>query len=118
MPFFINIDQVDDAITSNWTLETKSVAWNPNLELRKGLIFQDKAELKRSVQLYSIKRHQMYEVVESRKKIWFLRCKRHQESGWKWKVRACQCKSHELFEVTQYDGPHTCVYPRLSHDHP
>ena len=30
----------------------------------------------------------------------------------------CQRKTHELFEITIYDGPHTSVYPRLSHDHP
>ncbi|XVE49864.1 hypothetical protein DITRI_Ditri01bG0116600 [Diplodiscus trichospermus] len=86
-----DFEEVDDAITSNWTLETKSVGWNLDLELRKGLIFQDKAELKRAVQLYSVKRHQMYEVVETKKKIWSLRCKRHQESGCKWRLRAYSC---------------------------
>ena len=26
-------------------------------------------------------------------------------------------KSHGLFEITKYIGPHTCVYPKLSQDH-
>ena len=69
IPFFTNIDRVDDVITSNWTPQTQSIDWNPDIELKKGLIFQDRAELKRAVQLYSIKRHQMYEVVETKKKI-------------------------------------------------
>ena len=47
-----------------------------------------------------------------------MKCKRHQESGCKWRLRACQRKTHELFKITQYDGPHKCVYPRLSRDHP
>ncbi|XP_022734079.1 uncharacterized protein LOC111287669 [Durio zibethinus] len=102
---------------SKKTPQSQSFAWNLDLELRKGLIFQDKAELKRAVQLFSIKRHKKYEVVEI-KKIWSLGCKRHRESGCKWRLRAYQCKSHELFEITQYDAPHIYVYPRLSHDHP
>ena len=68
IPFFTNIDRVDDVITSNWTPQTQSIDWNLDIELRKGLIFQDKAKLKRNVQLYSNKRHQMYGVVEIKKK--------------------------------------------------
>ncbi|RVW63217.1 hypothetical protein CK203_058954 [Vitis vinifera] len=33
------------------------------------------------------------------------------------RLRACHHKSHGLFEITKYIGPHTCVYPKLLQDH-
>ena len=45
-----------------------------------------------------------------------MRCKKWNE-GCNWRLRACRCKSHGLFEITKYVSLHTCVYPRLSQDH-
>ena len=33
------------------------------------------------------------------------------------RLRPCRHKSHGLFEITKYVGPHTRVYPKLSQDH-
>nr|KJB30888.1 hypothetical protein B456_005G166100 [Gossypium raimondii] len=74
--------------------------------------------MKRTVQLYSIKRHQNYEVVEAKKQVPALRCKRHFNNGCKRRLRAYQCKYNALLEISQYDGTRTCVYLRLSRDHP
>ena len=34
-----------------------------------------------------------------------------------WRFRACCNKTHSLFKITKYIGPHTYVYPKLSQDH-
>ena len=47
----------------------QTISWNPDFEPYVGLKFQDKAELQRAIKLYSIKRHQKYETVESKKDI-------------------------------------------------
>ncbi|GAV83039.1 hypothetical protein CFOL_v3_26490, partial [Cephalotus follicularis] len=37
--------------------------------------------------------------------------------GCQWKLCACKRNTHKQFEITQYTGPHTCLYPKLSQDH-
>ncbi|CAH9129658.1 unnamed protein product [Cuscuta epithymum] len=118
VPFFNHIDAANDDVTSSWSLLQPTVEWTPCVELKKGLTFKDKADLKTAVQLYSIKRHRMYEVVETKSNVWALKCAKHKEGGCGWKLRACKRKSHQLFEITKYDGPHQCVYQSLSRDHP
>ncbi|CAH9097342.1 unnamed protein product [Cuscuta epithymum] len=118
VPFFNHIDAANDDVTSSWSLLQPTVEWTPSVELKKGLTFKDKADLKRAVQLYSIKRHRMYEVVETKSNVWALKCAKHKEGGCCWRLRACKRKSHQLFEITKYDGPHRCLYQSLSRDHP
>ncbi|CAH9131011.1 unnamed protein product [Cuscuta epithymum] len=118
IPFFNSIDDINDDVTSSWSLSSPTVQWTPCDELKKGLIFKDKADLKRAVQLYSIKRHRMYEVVETKTIVWSLKCAKHKEGGCRWRLLACKRKSHQRFEITKYDGPHQCVYQSLSRDHP
>ena len=63
-----------------------------------------------------ISHNQHLVVCESQPHLWVVRYKKWNE-GCNWRLRACRHKSHELFEITKYVGPHTSVYPILSHDH-
>ena len=56
--------------------------------------------------------------MESCPTIWRLRCKKYLESGCGWKLRACKRNTHGLFEITQYNSPHSCLHSELSQDHP
>ena len=63
-------------------------------------------------------KHKKYEIVESKRNIWSLSYKFHQQSGRKWKLHACLRKKNGFFKITQYVSPHRCVYLRLSHNYP
>ncbi|RVW25044.1 hypothetical protein CK203_114054 [Vitis vinifera] len=81
-----------------------------------GLRFESKEDLQYAVKRYAICRNQHLVVCESEPQLWAVRCKKWQE-GCNWRLRACRRKSHGMFEITKYAGPHTCVYPKLSQDH-
>ena len=65
---------------------------------------------------YSIHRNQHFVVCESDPNLWAVKCKKSID-GCKWRLCACRRKTHRMFEITKYIGPHTCVYPKLSQDH-
>ncbi|KAL6339402.1 hypothetical protein AAG906_032934 [Vitis piasezkii] len=78
--------------------------WNESNELFKGLRFESKEDLQYLCKRYAICRNQHLVVCESEPQLWA-------------RLRACRRKSHGMFEITKYAGPHTCVYPKLSQDH-
>lgn len=80
------------------------------------MVFNSKIDLKNVVKSYSIIHHQNSEVIESKKNIWVVRFKKY-DNGWMWRLRTCCCKKHGKFEITQCNGPHSCVYARMSQDH-
>ncbi|XP_076955121.1 uncharacterized protein LOC143629847 [Bidens hawaiensis] len=41
-----------------------------------------------------------------------------EEFGCKWKLRACKRKRSGSFDITVYDGPHTCLHSKITQDHP
>ena len=49
---------------------------------------------------------------------WRVKCKKYLEFGCGWKLHACKRSTHGLFEITQYNGPHSCLLSELSQDHP
>lgn len=124
-----NMDEfygVDDVPSYFTTLDMDAISSVPDTgiqkeirgtdSLLKGMMFESKIELKNVVKRYSILHHQNFEVVETNKRIWSIRCLKHSE-GCKWRLRAICSKKHGRFEITKYDGPHSCVYARLSQDH-
>lgn len=80
--------------------------------------FKNKDELIRAIKLYTIKKHQQYEVVETCPTIWKVRCKLCTQTGCKWQLCACKRQCSGYFEITQYIGPHTCYQYRITQDHP
>ena len=115
---FTNLERVDNRKVSKWSLQPNGNRYTSDQELCRELIFKNKEEVIRAVKLYSIRRNQQYEVVESCPIIWRLRCKKYLESGCGWKLRACKRSTYGLFEITQYNGPHSCLHSELSQDHP
>ncbi|KAM7466139.1 hypothetical protein LguiB_013701 [Lonicera macranthoides] len=82
-------------------------------ELRNGLIYETKAELKHVVKSFAINNSNEFIVDEVKADIWTIRCKLH-ENGCKWRLRACKMKKeHWQFEITKYEGPHTCRFNHL-----
>ncbi|XP_010656657.1 uncharacterized protein LOC104880719 [Vitis vinifera] len=99
-----------DAINSMTTepLTPRTGLWNESNELFKGLRFESKEDLQYAVKRYVICRNQHLVVCESEPQLWAVRCKKWQE-GCNWRLRGCRRKSHGMFEITKYAGPHTCI---------
>ncbi|XP_028127280.1 uncharacterized protein LOC114323800 [Camellia sinensis] len=87
--------------------------WDATKKLSKGLLFQNKEDLQIAVKRYGMMRNTYHVVVKSTTDFWKLRCK----NGCKWKLKACKRIKHGLFEITKYEGPHTCVSATLTQDH-
>uniref|UniRef100_A0A5B7C1H6 Transposase MuDR plant domain-containing protein n=1 Tax=Davidia involucrata TaxID=16924 RepID=A0A5B7C1H6_DAVIN len=108
----------NEVVGSSLSLSHNLSVWDPmRNELAKGLIFKNKDLLQHAIKEYSIRSHHQYEVVESKTGVWVVRCKMHEECRCKWRLRAIKKKKHGLFEITKYDRPHSCLYPRMNLDH-
>ena len=83
-----------------------------------GLMFQSKDELKRAVDLYHIRKHQTYNVIQSHSKLWSIRCaSSHTKQECKWRLHAVILKKYGYFQITRYESYHTCLFTGLSWDH-
>ncbi|KAG7544158.1 Zinc finger PMZ-type [Arabidopsis thaliana x Arabidopsis arenosa] len=79
-----------------------SSSWLDERELHVGMIFIDKDELEKAVELYSNRRQREYIAYEDR--LVFM-CKKRKICGWV--LNAAETKSSG-FEITEYTNPHTC----------
>ena len=80
-------------------------------------VFNFKSDLKKAIEIYSIKAHQEFVVIASSKKLLVLRYKKVKECQCLWKLRAMVVKDTCLFVINEYKGLHTCVNPCLNRDH-
>ncbi|CAH2048318.1 unnamed protein product, partial [Thlaspi arvense] len=82
-----------------------SSLWVDDHELRVGLRFKDRDELKKAVEWCSIRGDQKFVVQETEKDEYMFECIR-----WKCKWSLCAARMEEggLVEITKYSGPHTC----------
>ncbi|XP_016206244.1 uncharacterized protein LOC107646581 [Arachis ipaensis] len=85
-------------------------------EFQIGQQFPDKEEAVLSVKTYSIRRGVQYKVVESDYHRYVGKCTEF-GNGCTWLIRLSlrQCKG--IWEVKQYNGPHTCLATSISSDH-
>ncbi|XP_076947273.1 uncharacterized protein LOC143619155 [Bidens hawaiensis] len=113
---YTNLEETNITIDDNWLISQSKANSDFILELGNDS-FNGKEEFVRGVKLYSIKTHKHFEVVESRRNIWSIKCKLHKQ-GCKWKLRACKRKRSGSFDITVYDGPHTCLHSKITQDHP
>ncbi|KAK9083685.1 hypothetical protein Scep_030156 [Stephania cephalantha] len=90
--------------------------WNEASEFEKGMRFMCKVDIQHAVKLYSIKGHRRFVVTHSTPNVWIVRCKKYLD-GCTWRLRCSRRKSHGMFEISKYAGPHTCIYAKLSKDH-
>ncbi|KAL0324911.1 UNVERIFIED_CONTAM: hypothetical protein Sradi_5060400 [Sesamum radiatum] len=87
-------------------------------ELEYGMVFKSKARLKASVQDFSVRfARREFRVVESKPKLWKVVCKYDEATGCNWMLRAGFKAKMELFKITKYVGPHTCLMNEISIDH-
>ena len=93
-------------------ITTRTGLWNGSSELFKRLRFESKDNLQYAVNCNLISHNQHLVNCESQPHLWAVRCKKWNK-GCNLRLLACRCKSHGLFYITKYVGPHTCVYPRL-----
>ena len=81
-------------------------------------MFEIKDELKRAVDLYYIRKHQIYNVVQSHSKLWSIRyTSSNNEQGYKWRLCTALLKKHGYFYITRYESFHTYLFKKLSRDH-
>ena len=81
-------------------------------------MFESKDYVRRAVDLYHIMKHRTYNVVQSHSKFWSVRCASSDNvQHCKWRLRAALLKKYGYFQITKYEGPHTCLFTGLSRDH-
>jgi hypothetical protein len=80
--------------------------WDESQEFQKSLQFSDKQEVQHAIMLYSLKHNQAYKVKESNKTKLHVCC----INLCGWRVRACKRSKHDLWEITKYNGSHTCTH--------
>ncbi|XP_010430547.1 PREDICTED: uncharacterized protein LOC104714786 [Camelina sativa] len=93
---------VESSASNPWSL---SSLWVDDHELRVGLCFKDRDELKKTVDWCSIRGRQKCVVRETEKDAFTFECIR-----WKckWSLCAARMAEHGLVEITKFTGPHTC----------
>jgi hypothetical protein len=90
--------------------------WKVGMELSKGMLFNDKDELQFAVRvnlIYIYIKTQRYKMNKSSQVKWvisFSKCE--------WYLRTCKrkCNNIGLWEITMYNGPHTCTSSGIRSD--
>ena len=77
-------------------------------------MFRSKAQLKRCLSLYAIKKQFQFKVKKSNKKLFLVTCL---DNSCKWRLRAMRLQVTNLFEVTRYVNEHTCSLQYVTGDH-
>ena len=98
--------------TSNNDKVTPLDSWDKKQELSKWLIFKSKIEVQYALKVYSSSCNQEYKVKESNKTKLHVCC----GNGCSWRMRACMRNTHGFWEITKYNGPHTCRHPNIRKD--
>uniref|UniRef100_A0A2N9F0Z9 Transposase MuDR plant domain-containing protein n=1 Tax=Fagus sylvatica TaxID=28930 RepID=A0A2N9F0Z9_FAGSY len=97
-------------VPSNDEVQCVSV-WKRGMELSKGMLFNNKDELQFAVRAYSIDKNQSYKVSESSMVKWATYC-----SKCEWYIRAWKRKKKVYWEITIYNGHHTCTSSTVTND--
>ena len=90
---------------------------NTTQELYIGQRFKDTKSMRRAVKIYSVRAHHTFTVYYSCAKYEEYRCPEYNVSC-NWRLRACLRARENVWEITKYNGPHTCLSASLSQDHP
>ncbi|XP_024010580.1 uncharacterized protein LOC112085995 [Eutrema salsugineum] len=74
--------------------------------VKKDQIFRSKTELKAFLEISAMKYNFDYNVLESTKHVWCIRCK---EKSCNWRIRAQCLEGSEYFRINKYVAQHTCA---------
>ncbi|RVW38111.1 hypothetical protein CK203_095124 [Vitis vinifera] len=77
---FENVENIGNAVSSDWTPWGNTNIGNSGGEFMVGQVFNSKADLQHAAKLYSLSQHQEYVVVSSTTKLLVLRCKKAEQS--------------------------------------
>ncbi|RYR62830.1 hypothetical protein Ahy_A04g020585 isoform G [Arachis hypogaea] len=86
------------------------------LKFQVGQRFQDKEEAVLSMRTYSIRRGVQYKVVDSDYRKYLGKCTEFGK-GCTWLIRISLHQRKGIWEVKQYNRPHTCLATSISSDH-
>ncbi|KAL4272726.1 hypothetical protein GQ457_13G021660 [Hibiscus cannabinus] len=78
--------------------------------------FADKEEATLAIKEYSIRKHVDYIVKESSPRTLFAKCVKYGEDC-TWKIRVSKLQRRNCWEITKYNGPHTCLRNSINQDH-
>ncbi|KAH1248759.1 hypothetical protein GmHk_05G012289 [Glycine max] len=93
-------------------------SFNVGQELYVGNDFDSKNAVKKAVKQYVIKVHQSFKMVESKWNKYVVCClNKNAYCPCPFYMRAILCKKTDLWKVTQWGGPHTCLNMTMIQDH-
>ncbi|KAK8568902.1 hypothetical protein V6N12_007437 [Hibiscus sabdariffa] len=104
-----HIQSVDcDAMRAPQFPDMPQVSSSQHGELFEGLQFNQKDEAILTIKDYTVRQHVDYTVVESNPRTFYAKCVKYGE-GCLWKTRVTKLKKIDRWEVTKYNGNHTCL---------
>ncbi|XP_058004075.1 uncharacterized protein LOC131180718 [Hevea brasiliensis] len=99
-----------------WSTPQCSSMWDPLKEFELEMIFSSREDVQKAAKEYHLHRHHEFCNEETKSRTYAIRCK-DTTSNCKWRLRASRGKGSDIWKITRYSGPHTCVNPSLSQDH-
>ncbi|KAG6468100.1 hypothetical protein ZIOFF_072668 [Zingiber officinale] len=108
-----NVDREDNVHIDIWS-ESKN-------QIRLGMLFDSKSQLRKAVTLWSISQNREFKVVESRINTWVAKCKvvpsdidsnsgpENYRSSCLWCIRAVHKKTHKMWQITRWVNMHNCL---------
>ncbi|KAE8676361.1 hypothetical protein F3Y22_tig00111617pilonHSYRG00036 [Hibiscus syriacus] len=85
-------------------------------EFLVGVQFRGKNEATLAIKEYCIKCHVDIHVAESNQKTLYAKCVKYGLEC-KWKIRVSKNQRHDVWVITRYNGPHTCLRNFIEQDH-
>ena len=93
-------------------------SFNVGQELYVGMDFDSKDAVKNALKQYVMKVHQSFKVLETKSHKYIVCCpNRSAECPCPFYMRAILSKKTDLWKVTQWGGPHTCLNMSVTQDH-
>ena len=112
---FLRQINMNDARADDEDIDNRAL--NDTQELHIGQRFKDKKSLRRAVKIYSVRVHHTFKVEYSCAKYEEYRCPNY-GNGCNWRARVCYRRREGHYEITKYNGPHSCLAATLCQDHP
>ena len=98
-PQFENVENLGNAISSDWAPWVKHATIYSSGEFVVDQVFKSKSNFQEAAKIFSIKAHQGFVVVASSKKLLVLRCKKAEKCQCPWKLRVMLVKDTCLFVI-------------------
>ncbi|KAG5541245.1 hypothetical protein RHGRI_021176 [Rhododendron griersonianum] len=91
------------------------VGWDGRSELFEGQIFFSKLEVKNTVKKYSMDRNYVAKTEQSTTRLLVYKC--GNQNPCSWRLRAIRKPDQDVWKITRYAGPHSCLAFNVTTDH-